>query len=267
MQSELIVAKNVIALDFDGVVCDSAGETVASGWRAGKNIWASEWDQKEPPPEVVRRFRSLRPFMHTGYEAIAMTRMAYEGIEGEELDQEKFDELLDRTIDDTGFSREDLINMFAAARDKWIAQEPGNWLRRNRFYDAAADMVKSLSERYPLYIVTTKQRRFAEKLLAENCPSASIRAVYGLRDMNSKEDVLEQLMGQAEFKNALFHFVEDRLRTLERVGRAINGSRLCLYLAGWGYNTPVDRRMARETGNICLLNDPGELAKKVGEGE
>lgn len=253
-------ATHVIALDFDGIICDSANETVASGWRAGKSIWQNEWRREEPSPEVVRRFRSLRPFMHTGYEAIAMTRMAYEGVEGEELDQEKFDDILNRTIDATGLSREELIHIFAAARDKWIKQEPEVWLRRNIFYEGAGEMLTKLAEDHPLFIVTTKQRRFAEKLLAENCPEARIRAVYGLRDMNSKEEVLDKLMCTTEFAAAAFHFVEDRLRTLARVRQTIKSARLRLYLAAWGYNTVEDRRKVLETEDIKLLNEPGELA-------
>ena len=233
-----------------------------SGWRAGKNIWGDEWTTEEAPDEIVRRFRKLRPFMHTGYEAVAMTRMAYEGIEGETIDQETFDEFLQETQARTGYSQEGLIDIFSKARDEWIRNAPDSWFKRNRFYEGAEKLLIEIGKQFPLYIVTTKQRRFAEKLLAEHCPGHNVKAVYGLRDGSSKEGILDMLMSQPEMEDAVFHFVEDRLRTLQRTAEALEGRNLKQYLAGWGYNTPEDRKTAADEDAIVLLDKPNDFTQR-----
>ena len=74
---------NLLALDFDGVLCDSARETAMTAWRAGRTIWP-EW-QGEAPAELVERFCTLRPWLETGYQALPIMRMAWEGLTAAQL--------------------------------------------------------------------------------------------------------------------------------------------------------------------------------------
>ena len=71
--------KSVIyALDFDGVICDSAIETGITGWKAAIQIWP---DMKAPLPstELINQFRLARPVIETGFEAILIMRLLYLG--------------------------------------------------------------------------------------------------------------------------------------------------------------------------------------------
>ena len=65
------------ALDFDGVLCDSAMETALTAWRAGARIWP-EWRAAEASADVLERFIRLRPALETGYQAILLMRLAYD---------------------------------------------------------------------------------------------------------------------------------------------------------------------------------------------
>ena len=69
---------NLYALDFDGVICDSAIETGITGWKVARQIWQDMPDQT--PPEMITLFRQVRPVMETGFEAILIMRLLHEGI-------------------------------------------------------------------------------------------------------------------------------------------------------------------------------------------
>ena len=60
----------ILALDFDGVLCDSARETAVSAWRAGSGLWPEDMHGAEPPENMIRQFTAVRPYLETGYQAI-----------------------------------------------------------------------------------------------------------------------------------------------------------------------------------------------------
>ena len=69
---------NVItALDFDGVLCDSAVETSITGWKAACHLWDDM--PAAPNQSMIDRFRQVRPIIETGYESILAMRLLHEG--------------------------------------------------------------------------------------------------------------------------------------------------------------------------------------------
>ncbi len=65
----------IYALDFDGVICDSAVETAITGWKAAGTLWADM--PTAVPQEKIEQFRLIRPMIETGYEAILAMRLLY----------------------------------------------------------------------------------------------------------------------------------------------------------------------------------------------
>ena len=70
--------KPIVALDFDGVLCDSARETALSAWRAGAVYWP-EWDRAAASESQIGRFIQLRPHLETGYQSVLIMRMIADG--------------------------------------------------------------------------------------------------------------------------------------------------------------------------------------------
>ena len=66
----------VLALDFDGVICDSAPETALTAWKGCRELWPQG---PEFTPDLQTRFCRLRPVMHTGFEAIPLMRLIETG--------------------------------------------------------------------------------------------------------------------------------------------------------------------------------------------
>ena len=68
----------VLALDFDGVLCDSVDETAVSAWRAGSLLWGDMVGQR-PPAALLEAYRQTRPAVETGYQAILAMRLLLDG--------------------------------------------------------------------------------------------------------------------------------------------------------------------------------------------
>jgi phosphoglycolate phosphatase-like HAD superfamily hydrolase len=102
-----------------------------------------------------------------------------------------------------------------------------------------------------LVVVTTKEGRFARKLLARAGFALDPAQVYGKEARRPKRTILLELCADGDAAGVWF--VEDRIRTLEDVKTEPALARAKLFLAAWGYNTEDDREAARRDGRIVLL--------------
>ncbi|KAG5579580.1 hypothetical protein H5410_050207 [Solanum commersonii] len=120
-----------------------------------------------------------------------------------------------------------------------------------RFYPGVPDALKFASSK--LYIVTTKQSRFADALL-KGIAGITIPAerIFGL-GTGPKVKVLKQLQEMSEHQGLKLHFVEDRLATLKNVIKESELDGWNLYLGDWGYNTQKEREEAAVISRIRVL--------------
>jgi phosphoglycolate phosphatase-like HAD superfamily hydrolase len=241
---------DVFAVDFDGVLCDTAAETGVAAWRAGGQVWPA-WQGPEPPSEYLSRFLNLRPVLETGYQAILLMRLIHTGVDDETIELQ-FPELCTRLLEETGYPTAELVRLFGQTRDTWIDRDLDDWLSRHRFYPGVIETFATRVKTDPVFILTTKQERFVRALLNSRGIRLPANHIFGLDAGKPKEDVLDQLSGRSEFNGARFHFVEDRLQTLIRVASKSSLSHVLLYLADWGYNTPGDREKARSFPRITI---------------
>lgn len=248
-------SRPIIALDFDGVLCDSAAETAVSAWRAGRGFWP-EWDTPEPPDAFVRRFVAVRPFLETGYQAVIMMRLVADGAGDAEF-AERLDDHCRAWMQRLGVGRQDLVGAFGAARDAWMARDLDDWLARHRFYDGVVERVNRAAQVADVLVLTTKQERFANALMAAHGVRVPPERVHGLERGVSKEDDLAALL--AGMPGRAVHFVEDRAETLRRVAVLPALSAIHLYYATWGYGTPADLAWAKGTPRVRVWDLDGFL--------
>ena len=241
----------VFCFDFDGVVCDSAPETALSAWLACRDLWPEL--PEDLPPALQQRFCRLRPVLHTGFEAIPLMRLIALGRVTDAQFFADFPALRDAWIQASGLASQDLLRRFGAQRDRMIALDASRWLALNPFYDSMADLLSSAARRHDVFIVTTKQERFAGLLLGHHWVSLPPERVFGLERNQPKPAILRALLARPELAGRAFHFVEDRIETLRDViaDPALNPVRL--YLADWGYNTPAQRREAAHEPRIEVV--------------
>jgi phosphoglycolate phosphatase-like HAD superfamily hydrolase len=238
----------IYALDFDGVICDSAAETGETAWRAGCEIWP-EWGDRSVPEAVLERFRSLRPVLETGYQSLGLMRLAE--TDPAAVGSEELAVQANRMLLETGRSRSALVDMFGQARDRWLAEDLAGWLARHSFYPGILDALKQFMARGEVFILTTKQERFVKALLQGQGVDFPDERLYGLEDGRCKEEILLDLLARYPQNECLF--VEDRLETLKRVAVCPALGSVQLYLATWGYNTASTRGEGARHRRIHLL--------------
>ncbi|KAJ4843633.1 hypothetical protein Tsubulata_020147 [Turnera subulata] len=228
---------DLYALDFDGVICDSCGESSLSAVKAAKVRWPGLFDAVDSSLEnwVVDQMYIVRPVVETGYENLLLVRLLLEmripSIRNLELMTvggfirkvaegltvegilESWSKLKPVIMEEWDENREALIDLFGKVRDEWMDKDLDTWIGANRFYPGVSEALKFASS--TIYIVTTKQSRFADALLQK---IAGIQIpperIYGL-GTGPKVEVLKQLQKRPEHRGLTLHFVEDRLATLK----------------------------------------------------
>jgi hypothetical protein len=243
-------ASDVFALDFDGVLCDSAGECAVTAWRAGRRIWP-EWRGVEPPAACAERFVRLRPALETGYQMPLLMKLVVDHVSDAEV-LARFVPLCEELMSAHGLTRKQLVGLFGEARDEWLARDTAGWLASHRFYPGVLARLREALVLHPVYILTTKQERFTRQLLDAEGVVMPQGRIWGLERNLSKGQMLEQVMAEPSRRDARIHFVEDRVETLSDVAKNPGLDGVCLYLADWGYNTPAQREQARRHPRITL---------------
>lgn len=235
----------VYALDFDGVICDSAIETGISGWKAASQIWG-DFDTPEPSLQLIEQFRQVRPVMGTGYEAIALIRMLHDGDTVDSIIK-NFVEKKEKVFAGISLNIDELKQLFGETRDNWIKQDLNDWVIKNPLFPGIADKLRNLSERSLWYIVTTKQERFVKKILKANNIELADDRIFGLDRNKPKAEILLEL--QAKHEDVELCFVEDMLSALLKVVNHGSLDAIKLFLVSWGYNLEQDRR---QVGNYLI---------------
>jgi len=229
----------IYALDFDGVICDSAIETAITGWKVATQLWP-DMANTVPSEQHIEQFRQLRPLLETGYEAILFMRLLQQGESVKSISAN-----LSHFLSELEGKTEALKKLFGGVRDQWIEQAHVEWVTMNPLFDGVADKLQQL-EGEPWYIITTKQERFVEEILRVNQIKIPQENIFGLDAKMSKEQVL--LLLQERHGDTPICFVEDRLPTLLKVMDNAQLKAIQLQLADWGYNTAEDKELAQKKG-------------------
>lgn len=239
----------VLALDFDGVICDGMAEYFAAAWGAWRRLRPSV--APDPPPGLFDRFARVRPVVERGWEMpLVILALSSGASEAQILDGWRPDPLLI----DLGRAPDEIAAVLDGVRDEWIARDEADWLDHHRFYPGAIDRLRRLQGGPTrVVVVTTKEGRFVRNLLARQGLDFGIEDVYGKEAGLSKPIILKGLIGARSPARRLW-FVEDRLKTLDDVKRTPGLDDVGLFLAGWGYNTQRDRAAAGHDRRVVVLS-------------
>ena len=248
--------KNVWALDFDGVVCDSCGESALSAWQAATELWPDVFTTSEAlakKDQTVEDMRTVRPVVETGYENIVQVRCLLEGVTPDDM-LANWSTMLPEYMKKWDLDRQALVELFGKTRDDWIARDLDGRLAPNRIYAGVPEAMDQLMVEHEVYIVTTKQARFTEMILERmafiDFPSDRIfsQTVSG----KPKSEVLQML--QERHPGTGYHFVEDKYSTLKKVEKEGSLDAWNLYLVDWGYNVQAERDEAEKSDRINMVD-------------
>lgn len=251
---------SILALDFDGVLCDGLLEYFQTSWRTYCQIWKPE--SQTPPDHLAPGFYRLRPVVEVGWEMPILLRALVLGVSQEKILQD-WPAVAQEIIQSENIDAVDVGKKLDAVRDQWIATDLDSWLGLHRFYPGVIERmhgILSAAQASPLetltqlFIVTTKEGRFVKQLLQEQGIQLPEERIIGKECKRPKHQTLRQLIEGFPGEAVTLWFVEDRLKTLQSVQQQPDLKDVRLYLADWGYNTTVQQESARNDSTIQLLS-------------
>jgi phosphoglycolate phosphatase-like HAD superfamily hydrolase len=232
---------DALALDFDGVICNGLREYFQTSLKAYRQIWPDTL--KDCPVDWEDTFGGLRPVVETGWEMPLVLRALHQGWDA------------DAILGDWPMIRSQLVakeNQVDDLRDRWIESDLEGWLALHSFYpDVVPQLRHWMNTGLPVFIITTKESRFVQALLAQVGITLPPDTLFGKDCHQPKAVTLRQLKAQG-FSD--LWFVEDRLATLRTIQSQSDLTSVKLFLADWGYNIGMEREAAIITNNLHLIS-------------
>ncbi|WP_009633880.1 HAD family hydrolase [Synechocystis sp. PCC 7509] len=240
---------SILALDFDGVLCDGLREYFETAWRTYCQIWCP--NNPTPSEEVAASFYRLRPVIETGWEMPILVKALIDGVSELEI-LSNWGEIAQAILLEDKLVSANIAFKLDQIRDEWISTDLSSWLSLHQFYPGVVEKMQSLQgSKLPPMIITTKEGRFVSQLLQQQGVEMPAKLIIGKESQRPKHQILKELIAATQAK---IWFVEDRLKTLQLVQQQPNLASVKLYLADWGYNTASEREHARHTPGIELIS-------------
>jgi phosphoglycolate phosphatase-like HAD superfamily hydrolase len=238
-----------LALDFDGVLCNGVREYFQTAWTVYQKLWST--DDAGPPAGLFDQFTRLRAVVEMGWEMPMVLRAALTGWpEAEILNQ--WLSLKQQLLVDSNLKSDQVAQWVDGVRDQWIQADVEGWLALQEFYPGViASLQTWLANGLTVVIITTKEQRFVESLLARGGVTLPAKQIFGKGCKRPKAETLRELL---QTSDTPIWFVEDRLQTLLNVAGQEDLQSIQLFLGDWGYNTEVEHRLAEAHERIKLLS-------------
>jgi phosphoglycolate phosphatase-like HAD superfamily hydrolase len=231
----------LLALDFDGVICNGLREYFQTAWRAYAQIWHIHG---EPPAGLAEVFYRLRPVVETGWEMPVLLYALQSSITETEIFAH-WPTLVQILIQKEQLVPSQIAAIVDGLRDVWIAQDLKGWLALHEFYPGVpAQLAAWLAADIQLVIISTKEGRFIQQLLTDQGVVFPTSAIFGKETKQPKYVTLRHLQQTLGVDYADIWFIEDRLATLQQVRSYPDLQAVRLFLAAWGYNTSNERASA-----------------------
>lgn len=242
----------ILALDFDGVVCDGLIEYFETAWRTYCEIWSPS--DPTPPEDLAPRFYQLRPVIETGWEMPVLIRALQMGVDEADI-WHNWVAIAEQLLQQADLTAAGIGKKLDRVRDEWISTDLDGWLSLHRFYPGVVEKLQSLikSSVQPV-IITTKEGRFVSQLLQQQGVDLPEKFIFGKESKRPKYQIIQELIGVTAGTAVSLWFVEDRLKTLQLVQQQADLEAVTLFLADWGYNTASEREIAALNPRIHLLS-------------
>jgi phosphoglycolate phosphatase-like HAD superfamily hydrolase len=238
-----------LALDFDGVICDSAREAFVVAVRTYAKTLSPAFARNELDEALFAEFLALMPLGNRAEDyAIALSAIE----RGRALADQAAYDAYRRELDPAALRA--FHKRFYRERHAWSERDPAGWNARMRAYPGICELLRRRAGEVQLAIATAKDRRSVRALLetygvAELFPDG---AIHDKETGVSKREHIRAIAESAGISPSAVTFVDDKLNHLEQVAEL--GAR-CV-LAAWGYNGERERRGAEARGFlVCTLED------------
>jgi phosphoglycolate phosphatase-like HAD superfamily hydrolase len=251
---------NVLALDFDGVICDSAGECLYSAYNTyaavrGLQDAASVTDIRS---DWYDTFYQIRPYIRDGKDYFVILYFLENEISVES--QTQFDDQSAAVMQEVCSlaeveNKDDLEKHFQDSRRAIRAKDEAAWFDMNPLYDRMREGLDSLGPGFEgVYITTSKPTDAATKILYHNgieIPEPQILGKDKVKKTVAKNSQMEAVASAANIELSEILFLDDQVSHLtaaQKIG-------VQCFVATWGYNTDEQVEEAVQAGIPLLSED------------
>ncbi len=241
----------LLALDFDGVLCDGLREYFQTAWRTYCQLWSPP--DTVSPEELAPIFYRTRPVIEIGWEMPILIRALVLGISEADI-LENWPQIAHEIVTKEQLKADVIGPHLDGVRDQWIETDLSGWLSLHQFYPGVINRIQPLIDSsVSVYIITTKEERFVRSLLEEQGVIIPNGRIFGKGYKKPKAQILRELLATSTTPENIW-FVEDRLQTLLSVLKQPDLNSVQLFLADWGYNTQKEQDSVAEYPPIHLLS-------------
>jgi phosphoglycolate phosphatase-like HAD superfamily hydrolase len=239
--------KKILALDFDGVLCDTIDEcliTSINAYRRMNGMQGRVSRMEDVDPEWIKLFRLIRPLVRPAgeYWITAHWLHTYREL----LTLENFEELRQKYA---GLIS-DFRTLFFEERAALRSINMQGWIDLHRVFPQAKDGLPDLEDRFNIYFVTNKDKP-SIKILSEKLGlNVSESKMFTGEQGRTKPDAIRLIIKENKINAEDVFFVDDQLDHLFDVEKT--GVR-CFW-APWGYEREPKREHA-----FTRLNNLREL--------
>ena len=242
----------LLALDFDGVICDGLKEYFQSSKRTYLKIWQTV--SPESLEQYAASFYRLRPVVTIGWEMPVLLRALVLDIAADRILKD-WSTVAEEIVSAEHLDKHQMMDQLDHTRDQWIDADLNGWLSLHRFYPGMIQRLNQvINSSTDLVIITTKEGRFVRQLLQQSGIDFPNHLIFGKEVKRSKWETLGHLIQQYNLEAKNVWFVEDLLKTLHSVEKQKHLADISLFLADWGYNTQAHRDSIQENSRINLLS-------------
>ncbi len=209
---KMAINPSIVALDFDGVICDGLIEYFQVAWRTYCQVWQPVGNT--PPEGLAKQFYPLRSVIETGWEMPVLIRALVRGISAENIYRE-WGNIVKQILEEENLQGAKIGANLDKNRDEWIGNDLDGWLSLHRFYPGVVEKIKgTMNADIHFYIITTKEGRFVKQLLQQSGVDFPREAIFGKETKRPKYEILRELIQLHQVSPETVWFVEDRLKTL-----------------------------------------------------
>lgn len=250
-----MVAPTLLALDFDGVLCDGLLEYFETSWKAYCQIFKPA--KTTPPPGLADQFYPLRPVIETGWEMPMVLHALLQGIQADDILQD-WRQIVPTLLAQADLTAEQVMTAVDGTRDRWIQADLDGWLGLHRTYPGTLPWLQQvLASEVKTVIISTKEGRFIHAFLQQQGVEMPRAQIFGKEVQQPKTETLRQLLAQhpgSSTDPTRLWFVEDRYKTLQKIEAQADLNGVELFLVDWGYNTAAERDAAGRDDRVHLLS-------------
>lgn len=251
--------QNVLSLDFDGVICDSASECVVSAYgvfSSAKNNMPN-LDPTQVPDYFRNGFYNMRPFIRDGKDYLLILHLLDLGVIVEtqvDFDQEMTTRMPDLLKLFAVEAPEELEAAFQGYRSKLRHDNEDKWMALNPLYMSMKLALNDCLGWFEhIFVTTSKPTVVAEQILGYNglyLPEGHVIGKDKVGLSTNKNVHMQMVSDISGVTYTDIHFVDDQVTHLKDA----KGLGVQCYLATWGYNVAEQFSFARRL-NILLLDE------------